>query len=148
MHILFLLLLAVTIPAPASAKPVPSLVPEGWVQELADPDTRTRRFVSRDGRSTLTTKQTVANRSNLAGDMDRIAFRQGEQITYQRRGRSWIAVSGYSEGAIFYRKSNLACGGTRWNHIELVYPREHKAAMDIPVTRIARGMTRYGSDCN
>jgi serine/threonine-protein kinase len=148
MRIVWLLLLAITFPAAGFARPVPALVPEGWAQELADPDTRTRRFVSGDGRSTLTTKQTVASRSNLVGDMDRIAFRQGEQITYQRRGRSWIAVSGYRGDAIFYRKSNVACGGTRWNHIELVYPRENKAAMDIPVTRIARGMTRYGGDCN
>jgi hypothetical protein len=48
----------------------------------------------------------------LDRDMDDIAYRDGEQITYQRRGRTWIAVSGYWGYQIFYRKSNLACGGS------------------------------------
>ena len=62
-------------------------------------------------------------------------------------GRSWIAVSGYAGDRIFYRKSNLACGGTRWHHIELFYPRERKRAMDATVTHIARAMTAYADDC-
>jgi hypothetical protein len=138
----------VLLTLPATARPMPNLVPQGWTQELADGQTKTRRFVSPDGRSSLTTRQTEANRSDLRRDIDRIAIRDGELVTYQRRASSWIAVSGYLEGDIFYRKSNLACGGTRWNHIELLYPREHKREMDATVTRIAHGMTSYGSDCN
>jgi hypothetical protein len=64
-----------------------------------------------------------------------------------RRAPNWVAVSGYREGKIFYRKSNLACDGTRWNQVELVYPKENKRSMDRPVTRIAHGMTEYGGDC-
>jgi hypothetical protein len=125
----------------------PNLVPPGWTQEMADPETRTRHFVSPDGRSFMVTRQTPANRPALNRDMDAIAYRTGEDITYQRRASSWIAVSGYRGSKIFYRKSNLACGGTRWNHIELEYPRGEKLQMDDTVTYIARAMTAYGADC-
>ena len=79
--------------------------------------------------------------------MDAIAFRPGETITYQRRTRGWIAVSGYRCGDIFYRKSNLACGGTRWNNIEFIYPRADKKRLDTMVTAVARGMTRERNAC-
>jgi len=125
----------------------PSLVPRTWTQDLADPETRTRRFVSPDHRSSMTTRQTRAHRLALQRDIDAIAFRAGEEITYQRRGSTWIAVSGYRDGKIFYRKSNLACGGTRWHHVELEYPREQKLQMDATVTHIARAMTAYHQDC-
>jgi hypothetical protein len=132
---------------PAHAQRRPGLVPPGWSQEVADEATKTRRFVSPDGTSSLVTRQTRANYAELNRDMDRIASGEGERITYQRRGPSWIAVSGYRDGQIFYRKSNLACGGTRWHHVELQYPREQKLRMDSTVTSIARGMTRYHDDC-
>ena len=142
-----LVLIAFLICGPAQAQRSPTLVPSGWTQELADPETKTRRFVSPDGRAWLVTKQTEADRSALGQDMDDIAHRDGERITYQRRGSSWIAVSGYWGDQIFYRKSNLACGGTRWHHIELGYPREDKRRMDATVTAIARGLTRFYNDC-
>lgn len=133
---------------PAHAKQPPNLVPQGWTQEFADKETRTRRFVSPDGRSSLTTRQIFVDRANLRGEMTQIVKRNGEQITYLKRRSSWVAISGYRDGAIFYRKSNLACGGSRWNQVELVYPRESKLEMDAPVTRIARGMDSYATDCN
>lgn len=107
------------VAVPAQAQRPPRLVPKGWIQELADPETKTRRFASPDGRAWLITKQTMADPSALDQDMDDVAYRDDEKITYQKRGRSWIAVSGYWGDQIFYRKSNLACGGTRWHHIEL-----------------------------
>lgn len=134
--------------AATHAKPLPSLVPSGWTLEASDKEARSRRFVSPDGRASFTTRQTRANRNNVRGDIDRIATQDGEQITYLKRGFSWIAVSGYRDGEIFYRKSNLACGGSRWNQVELVYPQDMKRAMDLPVTRIAYGMTNYSADCN
>ena len=86
-------------------------------------------------------------RTALDKQMDEIAYQAGERITYQRRGASWIAVSGYRGDQIFYRKSNLACGGRNWHHIELLYPREQKRPMDQTVTFIAHAMTKYGNDC-
>lgn len=132
---------------PADARQRPNLVPSGWKQVFVDKQTKTCRFVSPDGRSTFTTHQVFAHVSNLQADIDRVASRDGEQVTYQQRAKSWIAVSGYRDGRIFYRKSNLACGGTRWNQVELQYPVDAKREMDAPVTRIARGMTEYAGDC-
>jgi hypothetical protein len=141
-----IVLLLVTV-APGLAQRRPSLVPQGWNQVAVDPGSKTRRFESPDGRAWLMAKQSVAHRSALDGDMQELASRRGETVTYQRRGASWIAVSGYRDGQIFYRKSNLACGGTRWHHIELQYPRDEKRRMDATVSSIARGMTLYHDDC-
>ena len=120
-HALFLILIALATVTAAEAQHRPNLVPQAWRQDLADPETRTRRFVSPDGRSRMVTRETVANRAALNREMDVIAYRSDEEITYQRRATSWIAVSGYRNDKIFYRKSNLACGGTRWHHICLLY---------------------------
>ena len=124
-HKTLFVLIPLLISIPAQARPA-SPVPPGWTQEQADPETRTRRFASPNGRAWLETRQTFADRSALDQDMDDVAYRDGEQITYQKRGRTWIAVSGYWGDQIFYRKSNLACGGTVWHHIEFGYPRQDK----------------------
>lgn len=145
----FVLLVAAALPAAsavAAPKPRPTTLPPGWTQVYEDAATRTRRFQSADGEVTLTARQTPAN-SNRAADMDAIAYRAGETITYQRRGRSWIAVSGYRGGDIFYRKSNLACSGTRWNNVEFIYPRADKKRLDAMVTAVAHGMTRESDAC-
>ena len=147
MAILLALVFILTTLSAASAQRRPRLVPQGWIQESADTQTKTRRFVSPDGRSWLMTKQSSANRSSLSRDLEELAHRDGEQVTYHRRGATWIAVSGYRDNQIFYRKTNLACGGTRWHHIELQYPREEKKRLDATVTSIARGMTLYHDDC-
>lgn len=126
---------------------LPSLVPPGWVEVSAEPGASGRRFVSGDGTSWMIARQTTASREALDRDMDALAYREGEQITYQRRAATWIAVSGYRGDDIFYRKSNLACGGTRWNTIELTYPRRDKRRMDAAVTAIAHRMVSYYDQC-
>src|SRR5829696_1841876 len=102
---LAILLVLLTI-APGQAQQWPSLVPAGWTQVSVDPQARTRRFASPDRRSWLVAKQSIARRSALDRDMQELAGRAGETVTYQRRGASWIAVSGYRDDQIFYRKSN------------------------------------------
>lgn len=124
---------------------VPHL-PDGWVMTSQDADTKTRVFQSQDGQATLTTHQSKTSR-DLSRDMDAIAHHDGERVTYQSRGSSWIAVSGYRGDQIFYRKSNLACGGKRWHNIEFTYPIADKRRMDSAVTTMARAMTHYGNDC-
>lgn len=147
MRVLLPTVLCASLVVPAYAQRPPSLVPDGWQQEFADAQTKTRRFVSPDGRSSLTSRQSSAHKDDLIREMDEVSNRPNEQITYQRRGSSWIAVSGYRGDQIFYRKSNLACGGKSWHHIELLYPRSLKRQMDHTVTYIARAMTKYHSDC-
>jgi hypothetical protein len=112
----------------ATAAPRP-LIPEGWREVPASHDGGKRVFVSPNGVARLTLGHVPAQRGNRSREMDRLMyFREGERITYQRRGGSWLAVSGYRNGGIFYRKSNLACRGTRWHTIELQYPREGQGA--------------------
>jgi hypothetical protein len=131
----------------AIAEP-PSLIPDGW-REIATSDSgsKARTFVSPDGAARLRLGYVSARRESLRRDMDALTYRDGETITYERRGGSWLAVSGYREGEIFYRKSNLACRGTRWHTVELRYPREAKQRLDRVVTTIARNMGAYGSEC-
>lgn len=131
--------------AAAAAAKVPHL-PDGWVMTSQDADTKTRMFQSQDGQATLTTHQSKTS-PDLSRDMDEIAHHDGERVTYQRRGSTWIAVSGYRGDQIFYRKSNLACGGRRWHNIEFTYPISDKRRMDRAVTTMARAMTRYANDC-
>jgi len=140
-------ILCCALSLPAQAKERPRLIPPGWTQTVADAETRTRKFVSPDGQASLTARQVNADAGAANRGLDRIAYRDDEQVTYHRRAPSWIAVSGYRGGQIFYRKINLACRGTRWNFVELEYPREMKRPMDATVTHIARGMTRYYDDC-
>jgi hypothetical protein len=142
-----LILLPALLCTSAYAQGRPGLIPRGWTQTVEDAETRTRKFVSPDGRASLIARQVRAEPGALSRDLDRIAYRDDEQVTYHRRAPSWIAVSGYREGRIFYRKINLACGGTRWNFVELEYPREIKRQLDATVTHIARGMTFYAGDC-
>lgn len=142
---LFAVAVLFAVPEAALAQNRASKLPPGWTEVYADPATRTRRFQSAGGEVTLTARQTVAG--NRAADMDAVAFRAGETITYQKRARSWIAVSGYRGDDIFYRKSNLACGGTRWNNVEFIYPRAAKERLDAMVTSVAKGMTRESNAC-
>jgi hypothetical protein len=125
-----------------------SLVPEGW-REVAPSASEgdLRVFVSPGGDARLRLGHVPAGRGNRGRDINRLTYREGETITYQRRGGSWLAVSGYRDGKIFYRKSNLACRGTRWHTIELQYPREAKERLDRTVTALARHVGDYGSDC-
>lgn len=120
----------------------------GWVLKSVNAETKTRKFQSADGRAQLTVIQSHASR-NLTKDMDEIAYHRGERITYQRRGRSWIAVSGYRNrnGMIFYRKSNLACRGSRWHSIEFIYPASDKRQMDRAVIGTARALASYSNHC-
>lgn len=132
---------------PAVAQDRPNLIPRGWTMSDADAETKTRKFVSPDGQASLIVRQIAADRTALPASLDRVAYRNDEQVTYHRRASSWVAVSGYREGRIFYRKINLACRATRWHFVELDYPRDMKRAMDATVTHIARGMTLYSDDC-
>ena len=149
MRALFLIT-AVLVLGPSGSLPAEprSLVPEGW-QEVTPSQAEggERIFVSPDGKARLRLGHVIARRGQFGREADRLTYRDGETITYQRRGGSWLAVSGYREGEIFYRKSNLACRGTRWHTIELQYPRELKRRLDPVVTAIAHDMSAYASDC-
>jgi hypothetical protein len=123
-------------------------VPEGWREvDASSSGDEARTFVSPDGAARLRLGHVEARRENLRRDMNALTYRDGETVTYERRGGSWLVVSGYREGEIFYRKSNLACRDTRWHTIDLRYPREARKRLDSVVTSIAKNMSAYASDC-
>jgi hypothetical protein len=122
-------------PPPASASPEPRaqsgthLVPADWREEPADPQLKGQRFVSPDGNASFIAYTVPADEDGIAGHMKAVAFGDGEQVTYLRGERTWIAVAGFKEGRIFYRAAVLACGGDRWHHIAFDYPASAKADM-------------------
>jgi hypothetical protein len=106
------------------------LVPSDWREEAADPAlNKASRFVSPDGNSWVLAYTLPAGEEGIAGHMKAVAFADGEQVTYLHAERTWIAVSGFKEGRIFYRAAVLACGGDRWHHIAFEYPASAKARM-------------------
>jgi serine/threonine-protein kinase len=137
-----LALMALLGAAGQAAAQQPDLVPPGWVRLPEEANQPGPRYGSPDGRAVLMGHASPAQ-GPVGREMDAIAFRDGERVTYHRRTRSWIAVSGYRGDRIFYRKSNLACGGERWHHISLEYPAADKRKMDRTVEWIAHGMNRY-----
>ncbi|MCZ7658850.1 MAG: hypothetical protein M5U07_13845 [Xanthobacteraceae bacterium] len=70
------------------------LVPPGWVRLPDRPEQSGPRYASPDGRAVLMGHASPADRP-IRAEMDAIAFRDGERVTYQRRTRRFIAVSGY-----------------------------------------------------
>ena len=136
---ILLLLLTLSL---ADARSRPNLVPPGWQEAGEVGAARARRYVSPDGAAWMEVSATSSKTSS-------VVFGSGadERVTYRRQTRNFIALSGYRGDRIFYRKSNLACGGTRWHSIELEYPISAKRSMDAIVTKIAHGMNRYDDDC-
>jgi len=113
------------------------LVPATWREEPADPQLKGQHFVSPDGNSSFIAYTVPAGADGIADHMKAVAFGDGEQVTYLRGERTWIAVSGFKQGRIFYRAAVLACGGDRWHHIAFDYPASAKAEMRDFVDRAA-----------
>ena len=105
------------------------MVPAGWREEPADPQLKGQHFVSPDGNASFIAYTLPAGDDGIAGHMKAVAFGDGEQVTYLRGERTWIAVSGFKQGRIFYRAAVLSCGGDRWHHIAFDYPASGKAGM-------------------
>jgi hypothetical protein len=120
------------------------LVPADWREEPADPALKGQRFVSPDGNAWFIAYTLPAGEEGIAGHMKAVAFGDGEQVTYLRGERTWIAVAGFKQGHIFYRAAVLACGGDRWHHVAFEYPASAKAEMRAFVDRAAA--TVRGSD--
>jgi hypothetical protein len=133
--------------APAAAQPrggdpLLSVVPRTWKLQPPDPNWHGRRYVSPQGDAWLVLFESPA-RGDPITHMNATTFLQGERITYQKRGRRWVAVSGYRGDRIFYRKAILACRNRVWHHIAFEYPGSDKRAFDAFVTHVSRGMNAY-----
>jgi serine/threonine-protein kinase len=124
---------------------IASIVPKNWTLLPPEPNLNGTRFVSPDGDAWLALYKTVAG-PNVAAQMSQIAFRRGEKITYSRRARDWIVVSGFKGDRIFYRRAMLACGNANWHHVSFEYPANEKRAFDRLVTRTSNSLKLHRND--
>jgi len=111
------------------------IVPADWHEETADPQLKGQRFVSPDGSASFIAYAVPAGEEGPSAHMKAVAFGDGEQITYLRGERSWIAVAGFKQDRVFYRAAVLACAGDRWHHIAFDYPAPAKADMRAFIER-------------
>jgi len=88
-----------------------TVVPSGWRLEPLEGAWRGSRYVSPDGSSWFAAYALPVDAEPVAAHMDTIARQKGEAITYFRRERDWLAVSGVKGDRIFYRKAVIAYGG-------------------------------------
>jgi hypothetical protein len=130
---------------------VEALVPANW--QLQPPDERWngRRFVSPDGNAWFALYAAAADKEPRDEHIKKVAFAEGEELTYLRRESDWLVVSGFTDNKrdrIFYRKAVLACDGRIWRHVALEYPADQKQAFDALVTRATRALNAGDSaDC-
>ena len=116
-------------------------VPTGWTA-LPPP-------YNNDGRTFVghfpDTYVTVFGNYAVIDPAEEIAMRrsphQGETVTYEFVDEGVIVVSGtIPTGHIFYRRSELACDGRVWGHVNMHYPAEFKDEFDPIVTHIAKSL--------
>jgi hypothetical protein len=127
-------------PVEAEGRGQPNFLPAGWRLVHADPSRWEQRFVSPDGLATFSTIAAPADR-DAPSYFRAFASAAGERVTYQRRGRGWLVVSGYKDDKIFYRKALFACDGV-WLNFAFEYPITQKRAFDALVTRASKQFNR------
>jgi hypothetical protein len=127
-------------PAPRSepqSQNLVDLVPSTWRQETSEPNQKGQRFVSPDGTAWFAVSMVPVGQEPIAAHLKATAFVDGEELTYLRGERTWIAVSGLKGDRIFYRAAVLACAGDRWHQVAFEYPAAAKADMRSFVERAA-----------
>jgi serine/threonine-protein kinase len=121
-------------------------VPKDWTMGEAPENDDGRVFTAPDKQSQIIVFggfRTAQKEQELA---DRLAPGVGETVTYRRKGKNWIAVSGTKGDRIFYRKSLLSCNGAVWNSVAIDYPSSQKKTFDPLVTRVAHSLRAGRSD--
>jgi len=145
--IVIVALFAYVTAAEARVQPRPNedfrtIVPNGWRLLPPARGTNERRFVSPGGDAWLSLYADHAQGQSVGYHMQQV-FQNTDQITYERRGPTWIVVSGYKGDRIFYRKAMLACHGREWHHLAFEYPAAQKRAFDDFVTRTSYALQAY-----
>jgi len=119
-----------------------ALLPSNWRPESPEPtELGGRRFVSPEGDAWLVLYASNADQQSLDQHLKAVAFHEGEELTFLRRERDRLTVSGFKAGdtgRIFYRKVILACGERTWRHIDIEYPAGMKSSLDRLITFISR----------
>jgi hypothetical protein len=122
------------------------IVPPSWRLQPQDPRLGGRHYISADGQSRFAAYATPVRQEPVTSHMDALASGEDERVTYRRRERDWLAVSGFKGDRIFYRKAILACGGKVWHHIEFEYPASRKREMDAFVIRASHAIDQAEND--
>ena len=125
-------------------------VPANWAMDPEPDNNDGRSFTSPDKRA----KIVIAGiRAEIVAPDEDMALRakpnDGEVITYQKRAKGWIVVSGTRGETIFYRKSILTCRGSIWNDLSIEYPSADQGKYDALVKRVSasvRGVKGYDTN--
>jgi hypothetical protein len=123
-----------------------SFIPAGWTLQPEDPKFSGRRYMAPDGSAWLALYSAPAEKDNIAAHLKNVAFAEGEEVTYLRGARDWLAVSGLKGDRVYYRKAALSCGGTTWRHIAFEYPADQKPMLDRVVERAAYAFDRLAEE--
>ncbi|OBS53418.1 hypothetical protein A8B73_06405 [Methylosinus sp. 3S-1] len=123
-------------------------VPADWTMGEAPENDDGRVFASPDGRAQITVSGGFRTDQKAQEFADRLAPGKGETVTYRRRAKDWLAVSGTKGDRIFYRKALLSCNGTVWNSVAIDYPAAQKKKLDPLVTRVARSLRAGPGDAH
>ena len=121
-------------------------IPAGWQLQPEDPSFAGRRYMAPDGSAWLALYSAPADKDKVAAHLKNVAFADGEEVTYLRGARDWLAVSGLKGDRVYYRKAALACGGTTWRHIAFEYPAQQKPLLDRVVERAAQMFDRLAEE--
>lgn len=123
-----------------------SFIPADWKLQPADPNFTGRRYMAPDGSAWLALYSAEASKDAPAAHLKSVAFADGEDVTYLRGARDWLAVSGRKGDRVYYRKVVLACGGTMWRHMAFEYPAQAKPVIDRMVERAAQVFDRLAEE--
>lgn len=123
-----------------------SFIPADWKLQPEDPNFSGRRYMAPDGSAWLALYSAPAKKEEVAAHLKSVAFADGEDVTYIRGARDWLAVSGLKGDRVYYRKASLSCGGTTWRHIAFEYPAEQKPILDRMVERAAQAFDRLAEE--
>ena len=122
-----------------------NFIPAGWNLQPEDPSFSGRRYLAPDGSAWLALYSAPVDKDRAA-HLKSVAFADGEEVTYLRGARDWLAVLGLKGDRVYYRKAMLACGGTAWRHIAFEYPAEQKPLLDRMVERAAQAFDRLAEE--
>ncbi len=121
-------------------------VPKGWTMGAAPENEGGRVFTSPDKQAEIIVYGGYRAFQKDQEFADRFAPGEGETVTYSKKGRDWVVVSGVKGDRIFYRRSLLSCKGAIWNNVSIEYPASQKKRFDPLVTRISRSLRAGRSD--
>jgi hypothetical protein len=126
-------------------------VPADWRAEPPPGNDDGCTFDSPDGAARILVYGGLLLEGSATQAMDEKArAREGERVTYLRRGSRSVTVSGFAGSTVFYRRSLLTCGDKVWNTVEIAYPASEKRRYDGLVARLAaslRGGSPAGMSC-